>query len=137
MFVLTYSVPGESPLNVFVESENSTSVRVQWNPPRQEVLFGILRSYRVRIAVTGQTNFSVIEVPSLVTVLLIGDLMEFTNYSVEVTAVTVGEGPYSDPVVVTTDQDSEFCTTSLMLILISWQDSNKTRECYLKLFTHF
>ncbi len=40
--------------------------------------------------------------------LLIDDLMEFTNYSVKVTAVTVGEGPYSDPVTVVTDQDSKF-----------------------------
>ncbi len=40
--------------------------------------------------------------------LIIDRLMEFTNYSVEVTAVTVGEGPYSDPVTVITDQDSKY-----------------------------
>ncbi len=40
--------------------------------------------------------------------LIIDGLMEFTNYSVEVTAVTVGEGPYSDPVTVITDQDSKY-----------------------------
>ena len=32
-------------------------------------------------------------------------LEEHTNYSIEVTAVTVGEGPYSTPIIVITDQD--------------------------------
>ena len=37
---------------------------------------------------------------------VIQNLKEFTNYSIEVAAVTVGEGPYSTPITVTTDQDS-------------------------------
>ena len=36
---------------------------------------------------------------------IIQNLEEFTNYSIEVTAVTVGEGPYSSPIIVITDQD--------------------------------
>ena len=35
-------------------------------------------------------------------------LEEHTNYSIEVTAVTVGEGPYSTPIIVITDQDCKF-----------------------------
>ena len=36
------------------------------------------------------------------------NLLEFTNYSIEVTAVTgAGEGPYSTPVYVVTNPDSE------------------------------
>ena len=36
---------------------------------------------------------------------IIHNLEEFTNYSIEVTAVTVGEGPFSTPIIVVTDQD--------------------------------
>ena len=48
------------------------------------------------------------------------NLEEFTNYSIEVTAVTVGEGPYSTPIIVITDQDCKIqiidCLCTLVLL---------------------
>ena len=41
---------------------------------------------------------------------VIVNLEAFTNYSIEVTAVTVGEGPYSTPIIVITDQEQATLT---------------------------
>ena len=48
---------------------------------------------RVTTELISQTSYTIV------------NLEEFTNYSIEVTAVTVGEGPYSTPIIVITDQD--------------------------------
>ncbi|XP_064385915.1 uncharacterized protein LOC135334596 isoform X5 [Halichondria panicea] len=97
------NVPGEAPQNIAVNSESSTSIRVEWDPPREDFQFGIIRSYIVLYRVTETGSAMVMNVVNRS--LIIESLMEFTNYSVEVAAVTVGEGPYSDPVTVVTDQD--------------------------------
>ena len=103
-----YSVPGEPPRNVRGQSDSSTSILVQWDPPRQEVLYGILRGFRIRyFAAMNTKNMSnTIELISEQhSSYVIHNLKEFTNYSIEVAAVTVEEGPYSTPIIVTTDQD--------------------------------
>ena len=107
--VTLYSVPGEPPRNVRGQSDSSTSVLVVWDPPRQEVLYGVLRGFRIRYVVVRNSNnmSNTIELVSdQHSSYVIRNLKEFTNYSVEVAAVTVGEGPYSTPIIVTTDQDS-------------------------------
>ena len=108
--VTLYSVPGEPPRNVYGQSDSSTSVHVVWDPPRQEVLYGILRGFRIRYVVARNSNNmsnTIIEfVSDQHSSYVIQNLKEFTNYSIEVAAVTVGEGPYSTPITVTTDQDS-------------------------------
>ena len=107
--VTFYSVPGEPPRNVRGQSDSSTSILVVWDPPRQEVLYGILRGFRIRYFVARNSNNmnNTIELVSdQHSSYVIQNLKEFINYSVEVAAVTVGEGPYSTPIIVTTDQDS-------------------------------
>ncbi len=101
------SVPGEAPQNVIVNSESSISILVEWDPPRENFQFGIIRSYSVLYRVTMEAG-SGITINVINRSLIIDRLMEFTNYSVEVTAVTVGEGPYSDPVTVVTEQSSKY-----------------------------
>ena len=83
---------------------------MEWDPPRQAVWYGILRGFRIRYIVAMNASISS---PTVTTELIseqqtsyvIVNLEEFTNYSIEVTAVTVGEGPYSTPIIVITDQD--------------------------------
>ena len=103
-----HSVPGEPPRNVRGQSNSSTSILVEWNQPRQEVLYGILRGFRIRYGVARNANIANTTelIPPQQLYYIVQNLDEFTNYSVEVTAVTVGEGPYSTPIVVITDQDS-------------------------------
>ena len=104
-----YSVPGEPPRNVSAQSNSSTSILVQWDPPREEVLYGILRGFRIRYGVAMDTDITNTTelIPEQQLTYTIENLEEFTNYSIEVTAVTVGEGSYSSPIIVITDQDGE------------------------------
>ena len=103
--VFSCLVPGEPPANVRGQNNNSsTSIIVEWDPPREEVLYGILRGFRIRY-VAMDTSIPVTTELISQTSYTIVSLEEHTNYSIEVTAVTVGEGPYSTPIIVITDQD--------------------------------
>ena len=50
------SVPGEPPGNVRGQSNSSTSILVEWDLPRQEVLYGILRGFRIRYIAATNAN---------------------------------------------------------------------------------
>ena len=74
---------------------------MDWESPPQEFLFGILRGYIIRYVpdiemdIVNSTEF----IPPNRNSFTLENLLEFTNYSIEVTAVTgAGEGPYSTPV---------------------------------------
>ena len=117
-----YLVPGEPPGNVHGQSNSSTSILVEWDLPRQEVLYGILRGFRIRYVVVMNESATVTSelISEQRTSYTIVNLEEFTNYSIEVTAVTVGEGPYSTPIIVITDQDCKIqiidCLCTLVLL---------------------
>ena len=99
-------VPREPPQNVEARSESSTSISIQWESPPQEFLFGILRGYIIRFVPgeMGIVNLTKL-IPSNMNSFILENLLEFTNYSIEVTAVTgAGKGPYSPPVYVVTNQ---------------------------------
>ncbi len=104
------TVPGQPPQNVTAANLSSTSIDVQWEPPPQEFFFGILRGYIIRYVPVGNiSNDSAYLMTNLIepteTNYTLELLMEFVNYSIEVTAVTVGNGPFSDPVYVRTNAD--------------------------------
>ena len=105
------SVPGAPPEDVSVFTESSTSISVQWSPPPEEVLFGIPRGYRIRytpLHANGSLRMALFaNVPYANTSDLLEGLEEFTNYSIEVAAVTIDAGVYSDPIVNITEQDSK------------------------------
>jgi len=117
---LLHSVPGEPPRNVHGQSDSTTRILVEWDLPREEFLYGILRGFRIQYVVA--TNAS-IPGASVTTELIseqqtsytISNLEEFTNYSIEVTAVTVGEGPYSTPIIVITDQECKLACMRVAL----------------------
>ncbi len=101
------TVPGQPPQNVTAANLSSTSIYVQWEPPPQEFFFGILRGYIIRyVPVCNISNDDAyLMANSTETNYTLDLLMEFVNYSIEVTAVTVGNGPFSDPVYVRTNAD--------------------------------
>ena len=104
-------VPGEPPTVTMVISNSFETIRIDWIPPREEFLYGILRGYTVRY----QNNLSPGQgyvyirgaIPASSTTYTISGLLQFTNYSVEIAAVTVGEGVFSDPVSAVTDEDGK------------------------------
>jgi len=74
-------------------------------------LFGILTGFVIRHKNINlpQANFVYNEVfEDVQREFVINGLLQFTNYSVEVAAVTIGTGVFSELLVVRTDQDGEF-----------------------------
>ena len=129
VFVL-YSVPGEPPRNVRGQSDSSTSILVEWDRPREEVLYGILRGFRIRYATNTNITTTTELIPEQQLSYIIENLEEFTNYSIEVTAVTVGEGPYSTPIIVVTDQDGESDIYKAEAIATENRWQNEPLRCY-------
>lgn len=106
--MLYSAVPGEPPLNVTAVNSSSTSILVIWEPPGKEVIFGILREFEIRYYITSQPdNTSSHIIPATHEMFNITELLEFTNYSIEISAITIGNGPFSEPVTVITDEDSK------------------------------
>ena len=82
---------------------SSTAIRVSWDPPPNGFLYGVLRSYEIRYTPDGGNAIVITGIPAENSTHVLTGLQEFVNYSIEVTAVTVGAGPYSYPVVAQTD----------------------------------
>ena len=107
---MPHSVPGEAPLNVAAVNSSSTSVLVSWQPPTPELTFGILREFVIRYnLIESPEDYVFVQdiITAEQTTFNIMGLNKFANYSVEVSAVTIGSGPFSSPVYVVTDEDSK------------------------------
>ena len=82
---------------------------VTWFPIPDELLNGLLQSYRVLYSETSNVKDPPMEtvVGSTTLSVVISSLKKFTVYSVWVKAVTIGLGPSSAIVNVSTDEDGE------------------------------
>ncbi len=89
------------PLNVILIATASTAITVSWEAPSMPN--GNIRSYRVTVYLLDGEFRTDVQVTSTSAVL--HGLQPFTNYSVNVSAITVAEGPSSDPETVLTLQD--------------------------------
>ncbi len=103
-------MPGVPPQNVTGRNLSSASIYVQWQPPPQEFWYGILRGYIIRYFpvedIDNESAYLMINViDPTVTNFTLDSLMDFVNYSIQVTAVTVGRGPFSDPIYIRTNLD--------------------------------
>ena len=101
------AVPGEAPLGVMGYNTSSTSINVTWSPPPPNVIFGILRRFEIRYFISSQPHLKT-NLTDTATAVEIRGLEKFTNYSIEVSAVTIGNGPFSTPIYVVTDEDGKF-----------------------------
>ena len=86
---------------------SSATISVEWDSPPEEFLYGILRGYRIRYVPMDGTNTPNFEMTGLINSATLENLLELTNYSIEVTAVTIGGGPYSNPIFIQTDADGK------------------------------
>lgn len=105
-----HAVPGEPPTVTNLRSNSFESILIQWRPPTDK-LFGIQRSFTIRYM-----NLDIIEDAPFLYIrnisnashsFIINDLLQFTNYAVEIAAVTVGDGVFSVTMATRTDQDSK------------------------------
>ena len=101
----TAAVPGE-PRKVRVEVLNSTAVKLDWRPPSDRELNGIVRGYRVHYVPLGHLDEPLVNVPptrldladGLRTEVVIAGLRPDTVYQFEVEAYTrKGRGERSRP----------------------------------------
>ena len=108
-FLFTFLAPSAPPENVTAYNLSSTSVMVTWFPVPDDMLNGILQSYRVVYREAFSVNSAQLEIEVANTSLsvIITSLKKFTVYSVWVKAVTVAEGPSSAVVNVSTDEDGK------------------------------
>ena len=100
--------PNAPPVNVRGNNTSSTSIWVYWDTVPVADQNGIILSYTVTYtALTGDIpRTAVVSAPT--THVTLRGLDEYTNYSIFVFASTVkGGGSASDPIIVTTDQDSK------------------------------
>ncbi|XP_020658047.3 protein sidekick-1 isoform X2 [Pogona vitticeps] len=117
-------VPGEPPSSVSVTPHTTSSVLVQWQPPKAESLNGLLLGYRIyyreleyestgsgseskimknpsalRAELTPQSSFKTVNSSSVLTTCELTQLKKYKRYEVVMTAYNIiGESPASAPV---------------------------------------
>ncbi|XP_057170964.1 protein sidekick-1 isoform X2 [Ursus arctos] len=96
-------VPGEPPSFVSVTPHTTSSVLIQWRPPRDESLNGLLQGYRIyyrelESETSSATVSKTLKTPSALRAELAG-LKKYRRYEVILTAYNIiGESPASAPV---------------------------------------
>ena len=102
--------PTAPPQDVRGQAVNSRKVSVSWSPPPEQHRNGRLVGYRVRYAEADSavevTDAQLLVIEASRTSCEISDLKKWTQYKVWVSAYTqAGDGPYSDVIIVVTDED--------------------------------
>lgn len=99
--------PGSHPTNLTGYPVNSTHIFLNWDPPPEEELNGILRQYKINVTEdkTGKTFLFVAEPHP--TEIVIGPFHPDYTYHCTVVAFTVREGPHTSILPIHTQEDGE------------------------------
>ena len=89
-------MPTGAPSDVAATLVTSTTVTVAWSPPSFDLQNGLIRYYN--ITVTEHETARIIWLLENNTQITVDGLHPYYYYSVQVAAVTIGIGPFSDPV---------------------------------------
>ena len=106
---MVFTEPNAPSVNVQGHNTSSTSISVDWDTVPVADQNGIILSYTVTYTALpgGISRTAVVSAPT--THFALRGLEEYTDYSILVFASTMkGDGNASDPIIVTTDQDSKF-----------------------------
>ena len=99
------TAPTSSPLNLNGSTVDSASILLLWDPPSNDTRNGIIREYKVKVTTIETGILSIYS--SYSTFAEITELHAAYTYHCSVAAFTVGLGPYSTPVNVSTSEDGE------------------------------
>ena len=103
-----FLAPSAAPESVSAYNLSSTSIVVTWSRVPDDLLNGILQSYRVMLREASQSSRpKTIMVANSSLSVIVSSLKKFTVYSVWVAAVTVVSGPNSAAFNVSTDEDGK------------------------------
>ena len=111
--------PNAPPVNVHGRNTSSTSIWVDWETVPVADQNGIILSYTVSYTALpgGIPGRAVVSAPT--NHVTLRSLEEYKNYSILVFASTVkGDGNASDPIIVTTDEDSKLLKTLRYLTIV-------------------
>lgn len=114
-FLSLYAVPSQSPANLKVTDQNSTSISLSWDPIDPSFYHGVFLGYNLTLIneKTGEKRTFIYNKDKLSSVL--NGLNEFTKYRIKVCGMTrKGSGADSE-ILVTTNEDSRFCNTTIIL----------------------
>lgn len=114
LFVLPFTAPSGSVQNLSGIPLHSQALLLTWMPPPVNEQNGIIRSYEVYVTETETGILKNYTTSS--TNITIADLHPFYTYSCVISAMTVSEGPASNPAIVTTPQDSKFIKDTSFLL---------------------
>ena len=120
--------PNAPPANVQGHNTSSTSIWVDWETVPVAYQNGIILTYTVtyRALPAGILQTAKVRAPS--TQVTLRGLKKYTNYSIFVFASTAkGDGNASDPITVTTDEDSKLLNALKCLTM------QKIKVCFHKL----
>ena len=100
--------PDGAPQNVRGQNTSSASILVLWDEVLAYQQNGIITGYTITYQSQTENDNGNVQVNASVRQMELTNLKEYVNYKITVFASTViGDGPPSDPIVVTTDQDSK------------------------------
>ena len=117
--------PNAPPVNVQGHDISSTSIWVDWDNVPVVDQNGIILRYTVRYAALPGGIPRTVVVSAPITHVTVRGLEEHTNYSILVFASTVkGDGNSSNPIIVTTDEDSKLPKAVRHLTIKKWKVSS-------------
>ena len=101
-----YTVPARAPLELSASAENSTSISITWSSLEDEFRNGVLLNYSLNVIELNSRK--VYSLQGNVTRMVLSSLHPYYTYEISVAAATRhGTGPFSRPVLVTTNSDGE------------------------------
>jgi receptor-type tyrosine-protein phosphatase Q len=126
------TAPDGVPTNVTAIPLTSTSILLTWSPPLMIEQNGLIRNYKVSVSNNDKGTLIMEETSQLS--IQVDDLDIFTLYYCSISAVTIQEGEYTEPISVTTKEAApngpplnitidEIEATSIVLL---WQPPNDT-----------
>ena len=113
---LLSAAPSTPPQNFTVEVLSSTAVFLQWISPRIDQQNGVIRNYLIRQYETNTGILTNYTQGGDHNELVVGSLHAHYQYQFTISAETVQQGPFSNPVIVTTQEAGELTYILLMLV---------------------
>ena len=105
--------PGSHPTNFTGSSLNSTHVQLNWAPPPESQINGVIREYRLNITEDATGIVFHYTTSASIRELVIGPLHPFYVYHCSVVAITVEQGPYTSVFTIQTEEDSKLFILSV------------------------
>ena len=90
-------MPVGSPQNLSAVPLDSSTLLISWRPPLAALQNGVIRSYKLSIVEAETATETLVTLDDVLSH-TVQDLHPFYNYEVEIAGVTIGDGPFSDPV---------------------------------------